>query len=199
MERSTTTLLRSKSLSVTSAMRSLRHRNDQAPVRGYEDTSSQSLTFTELSGLLHAELAPHGLIEEILVDRIIAAFWVLASEGDDHDPWSEPAMQAEESLCMTLSTLKSLRPDVAVFASTDDSPSKLDDEWGDAWRDRLIMDPDISAESPVVRGTWITVDQVISRIVDGWTWDDLLRAHPELTKDDIRACLAFTVEDENAG
>ena len=65
------------------------------------------------------------------------------------------------------------------------------------WRTRLVFDPSVSDHSPVVRGTWITVGQVISRIVDGWTWADILRAHPELDEEDIRACLDYTCEDES--
>lgn len=65
------------------------------------------------------------------------------------------------------------------------------------WRARLTFDPAVCETSPVVRGTWVTASQVVSRIVDGWTWADILRAHPELTEADIRACLAYTVEDED--
>ena len=48
----------------------------------------------------------------------------------------------------------------------------------------------------MIKGTWVTVSQVVSLIVDGWTWSDILRAHPELTEDDIRTCLAYTVAEE---
>jgi uncharacterized protein (DUF433 family) len=65
------------------------------------------------------------------------------------------------------------------------------------WKGRLRFDTDVSEDSPVIEGTWVTVAQVISLIVDGWTWSDILRAHPELSEDDIRVCLAFTVAEEN--
>ncbi|CAN5740417.1 hypothetical protein BH23PLA1_BH23PLA1_39540 [soil metagenome] len=65
------------------------------------------------------------------------------------------------------------------------------------WRSRLIFEEQVSGTSPVVRGTWVTAGQVVTLIVDGWTWDDILRAHPELTEDDIRACLDYTVEEES--
>ena len=68
-----------------------------------------------------------------------------------------------------------------------------------AWDDHLIVDPDVSATSPVVRGTWVTVGHVVSEIVDGSTWPDILRTHPELTEDDIRACLAYAVNDQIEG
>lgn len=61
---------------------------------------------------------------------------------------------------------------------------------------RLVFDPEISESSPIVKGTWITVSHVVSLVVDGWTWADIIRVHPELTEDDIRACLAHQIETE---
>ena len=66
------------------------------------------------------------------------------------------------------------------------------------WLDRLVLDPNVSDSSPVVRGTWVTVGHVVSLVVDGWSWADILRTHPELTEDDLRACLTYAVEEENA-
>jgi uncharacterized protein (DUF433 family) len=67
------------------------------------------------------------------------------------------------------------------------------------WNERLIFDDNVSDSSPVVKGTWVTVSHVVSLVVDGWTWSDILRTHPELTEDDIRACLAYTVAQDNSG
>jgi uncharacterized protein (DUF433 family) len=41
------------------------------------------------------------------------------------------------------------------------------------------------------------VSHVVSLIVDGWTWSNILRTHPELTEEDIRTCLAYTVAEDN--
>jgi uncharacterized protein (DUF433 family) len=146
------------------------------------------------------ELRPSGTIEEILVSRAIASAWRLrpeiAGEGDGARP---EIVRAERSLVRGLIGLTRLRDsnlavdrDRPTFTVPD--PESMPDPA--LWRERLTMDPGVSPDSPVVRGTWVTVDQVISRIVDGWSWGDVLRAHPELCSDDIRACLAFTVEDE---
>ncbi len=67
------------------------------------------------------------------------------------------------------------------------------------WEDRLAFDENISDNSPVVKGTWVTVNHVVSLIIDGWNWSDVLRTHPELIEDDIRACLAYTVEQDGQG
>lgn len=74
----------------------------------------------------------------------------------------------------------------------DDEPADA----GDSWEDRLVVDPSVSQTSPVVRGTWVTARQVVTLIVDGWSWADVLRAHPELTEADVRACLSYTVEQD---
>jgi uncharacterized protein (DUF433 family) len=62
---------------------------------------------------------------------------------------------------------------------------------GERWEDRLTSVPCVSEHSLVVEGTFVTVEHVVSLIVDGWTWSDIIRAHPDLTEDDIRACLAY--------
>ena len=67
-----------------------------------------------------------------------------------------------------------------------------------AWDGRLVFDFDVSDTSPVVKGTWIAVAHVVSQIVDGCTWADILRSHPELTEDDIRACVAYAMAEENS-
>jgi uncharacterized protein (DUF433 family) len=66
-----------------------------------------------------------------------------------------------------------------------------------SWQDRLVFDFEVSDVSPVVTGTWITVSHVISLIVDGWAWSDILRSHPELTEEDIRTCVAYAMAEEN--
>lgn len=72
-----------------------------------------------------------------------------------------------------------------------------DEAAAENWRARLTFDTAISDSSPVVKGTWVTASQVVSLVVDGWSWAEILRTHPELTESDIRACLAYTVEQED--
>lgn len=55
-------------------------------------------------------------------------------------------------------------------------------------RDRLEWIGDLP---PVVKGTRVTARHVISLIVDGWTYHDILRVYPDLDEADIRACLAW--------
>lgn len=57
------------------------------------------------------------------------------------------------------------------------------------WRERIVLDPQILAGKPVVRGTRLAVEFIIDLLAQGWTEDELLRNYPGLTHEDIRACL----------
>lgn len=78
----------------------------------------------------------------------------------------------------------------------DEDEDEDEDDTDDEIHDRLLFDASVSSASPVVRGTWVTADSVVSKIVDGWTWADVLRTYPELTEDDIRACLVHVIEND---
>ena len=77
---------------------------------------------------------------------------------------------------------------------------RIVDELPSSWQngDEYKCDVFFSDEfrSPIVRGTWVTVQHVVSLIRDDWTWGDILRCHPELTEDDLRACLAYSIEED---
>ena len=61
---------------------------------------------------------------------------------------------------------------------------------------RIAIDPEIRFGKPSVRGTRITVGDVLSYLAPGMTANDILADFPQLTRDDIRACLAFAAERE---
>ena len=57
---------------------------------------------------------------------------------------------------------------------------------------RLItVEPGKRSGQPCVRGMRITVRDVLEYLAGGTTVPELLSDFPELTEDDIRACLAF--------
>lgn len=62
--------------------------------------------------------------------------------------------------------------------------------------DRIVLDPEIRLGKPTVRGTRITVGDVLSYLAGGMSEDEVLRDFPQLTHDDIRACLVFAAERE---
>lgn len=56
---------------------------------------------------------------------------------------------------------------------------------------RIDMNPGILAGKPVVKGTRISVEQVIDHLASGWTNQDILDNYPKLAIEDIHACLAY--------
>ena len=59
------------------------------------------------------------------------------------------------------------------------------------WRDRIVLDPAILIGKPVVKGTRLAVEFIIDLLAEGWSADDILRNYPGLTREDLRACLAY--------
>lgn len=51
---------------------------------------------------------------------------------------------------------------------------------------------------PCVRETRITVFDVLGWLAAGMTFDEILEDFPELNTDDIRACLAYTADQQHA-
>jgi len=49
---------------------------------------------------------------------------------------------------------------------------------------------------PCIRGMRITVYDILDYLAGGMTQDEIIKDFPELTKEDIRACLAFAADRE---
>jgi uncharacterized protein (DUF433 family) len=64
------------------------------------------------------------------------------------------------------------------------------------YRSRIMIDPEIRFGKPCVRGTRITIGDVLSYLASGRSEGDILADFPQLTRDDIRACFAFAAERE---
>jgi uncharacterized protein (DUF433 family) len=64
------------------------------------------------------------------------------------------------------------------------------------YRDRIVIDPETRSGKPCVRGTRITVGDVLSYLASGMREQDILADFPQLSSADVRACLAFAAERE---
>ena len=64
------------------------------------------------------------------------------------------------------------------------------------YRERIVCDPNIRFGKPTVRGTRITVGDVLSYLAAGMSEDELTAEFPSLTREDVRACLAYAAERE---
>ena len=61
-------------------------------------------------------------------------------------------------------------------------------------RDRIVQDPKVMLGKLVVKGTRIPVELVLEELANNLDLEELFRAHPALTMDDVRACLAYAHE-----
>ncbi len=57
--------------------------------------------------------------------------------------------------------------------------------------DRITLEPDKRGGKPCIRGLRITVYDILEYLGSGMSSDEIVRDFPELTRDDISACLAF--------
>jgi uncharacterized protein (DUF433 family) len=59
---------------------------------------------------------------------------------------------------------------------------------------RIASNPKVMLGKPVIAGTRVTVESILERLGDGESVADLLKAHPQLTAEDIQAALRFGAE-----
>jgi uncharacterized protein (DUF433 family) len=56
---------------------------------------------------------------------------------------------------------------------------------------RIEINPAVCNGKPVVRGTRISVQTVLSYLSAGDSTEEVLEAHPRLSRDDVLACLEY--------
>ncbi len=59
----------------------------------------------------------------------------------------------------------------------------------------IVSNPKIMMGQPVVSGTRITVDLILEKLSVGESFEQLLKAHPRLTKEGIQAALRFNEKE----
>jgi uncharacterized protein (DUF433 family) len=62
--------------------------------------------------------------------------------------------------------------------------------------EHITLDPEVRFGKPCVRGTRITVGDVLGYLASGVSEQQLLDEFPQLTREHIRACLAYAAERE---
>lgn len=62
------------------------------------------------------------------------------------------------------------------------------------WKERIIIDPGILVGKPVIKGTRLAVEFVITLLAQGWTEQEIIRNYPGITRQDIQACLSYASE-----
>lgn len=60
--------------------------------------------------------------------------------------------------------------------------------------DHIEINPKILMGKPVIKGTRISVELLLEKLSAGETENDIVAAHPHITKDNIKAALAFAAQ-----
>lgn len=62
--------------------------------------------------------------------------------------------------------------------------------------ERITLSPEIRSGKPVIRGTRITVVDILEYLAGGMSQEEILADFPDLEAEDIRAALTFAAERE---
>jgi uncharacterized protein (DUF433 family) len=66
---------------------------------------------------------------------------------------------------------------------------------------RIVCDPKICSGKPCIKGTRIPVHIILDLLAAGESFEGIKKAYPNITDEDIRACLTYAslLADEEAG
>ncbi len=65
------------------------------------------------------------------------------------------------------------------------------------YQEIITIDPQIRFGKPCVRGMRISVYDVLSWLASGMTVKEIIEDFPELTEEDIKACLSYAADKEH--
>ena len=60
--------------------------------------------------------------------------------------------------------------------------------------ERILSDPTVMMGKPVVAGTRVPVELILEKLSAGETFDQIIEAHPRLTREGILAALRFAAQ-----
>jgi uncharacterized protein (DUF433 family) len=59
---------------------------------------------------------------------------------------------------------------------------------------RIISNPNIMMGKPVIAGTRITVEHILEQLAGDRTIDQILEAHPHITREQVQAAIRYAAE-----
>jgi uncharacterized protein (DUF433 family) len=62
------------------------------------------------------------------------------------------------------------------------------------WQALIEANPDVLAGKPVIKGTRLSVEFLLSLFAAGWTQDQVLENYPQLTPVSLQAAFAFSAD-----
>ncbi len=67
------------------------------------------------------------------------------------------------------------------------------------YQSHISRDPQICGGEAVIRGTRVTLRTVLASLAEGAGEEEIIRSFPALTRDDVRAAIAFAATAGEAG
>ena len=58
----------------------------------------------------------------------------------------------------------------------------------------IISNPNIMMGKPVIAGTRITVEHILEQLAGGRTIEQILEAHPHITREQVRAAITYAAD-----
>lgn len=59
---------------------------------------------------------------------------------------------------------------------------------------KIISDPTIMMGKPIIAGTRITVEHILEQLAGGQTIEQILEAHPHITREDVQDAIIYAAE-----
>ena len=66
--------------------------------------------------------------------------------------------------------------------------------WLVDWRERIEVNPDVCHGKACIKGTRVMVSVILDNLAAGESVEAILLSYPELTREDVRAALAWAAE-----
>lgn len=60
--------------------------------------------------------------------------------------------------------------------------------------DRIVVDPNVCAGRPTIRGRRVWVSLVLGYLAEGWTVDAIVEEFAGIEAEDVRACMAYAAQ-----
>ncbi len=65
------------------------------------------------------------------------------------------------------------------------------------YQEHIEIKPEIRFGKPIIKGTRISVYDVLNWLANGMTFNEIIIDFPELTDDKIKSCLAYAADKEH--
>ena len=62
------------------------------------------------------------------------------------------------------------------------------------YKNRIESNPEVMLGKPVIKGTRISLESILRKLSEGASIDEILQGYPNLTRDDILACLSYSAD-----